>query len=85
MGRAACLVRQGELRVLGPGAVGVLVPWRLDGSAFAGALSDWIEALLRCGPARAYNTVVGGGRPCDLVRLPTQTALVSSFICRMAG
>ena len=60
LGGAACLGRQGELGVLRPGAVGDLVCWRLDGPTFAGALSDPIEALLRCGPARAYHTVVAG-------------------------
>jgi hypothetical protein len=36
------------------------VCWRLDGPKFAGALSDPVEALLRCGPAAAYHTVVAG-------------------------
>jgi cytosine/adenosine deaminase-related metal-dependent hydrolase len=60
LGGAACLGRQGELGVLRPGAVGDLVCWRLDGPMFAGALTDPVEALLRCGPARAYHTVVAG-------------------------
>jgi cytosine/adenosine deaminase-related metal-dependent hydrolase len=60
VGGAACLGRQGELGVLRPGAVGDLVCWRLDGPKFAGALSDPVEALLRCGPAAAYHTVVAG-------------------------
>ena len=60
LGGAACLGRQDELGVLRPGAVGDLVCWRLDGPMFAGALSDPVEALLRCGPARAYHTVVAG-------------------------
>jgi cytosine/adenosine deaminase-related metal-dependent hydrolase len=60
LGGAACLGRQGELGVLRPGAVGDLVCWRLDGPKFAGALSDPVEALLRCGPAAAYHTVVAG-------------------------
>ena len=50
LGGAACLGRQGELGVLRPGAVGDLVCWRVDGPQFAGALSDPVEALLRCGP-----------------------------------
>jgi cytosine/adenosine deaminase-related metal-dependent hydrolase len=57
---AACLGRQGELGVLRAGAVGDLVCWKLDGPAFAGALSDPVEALLRCGPVRAHHTVVAG-------------------------
>ncbi len=60
LGGAACLGRQGELGVLRAGAVGDLVCWRLDGPLFAGALTDPVEALLRCGPARAYHTVVAG-------------------------
>jgi cytosine/adenosine deaminase-related metal-dependent hydrolase len=60
LGGAACLGRQGELGVLRPGAVGDLVCWRLDGPRFAGALSDPVEALLRCGPVSAYHTVVAG-------------------------
>ena len=50
LGGAACLGRQGELGVLRAGAVGDLVCWRLDGPLFAGALTDPVEALLRCGP-----------------------------------
>ncbi len=60
LGGAACLGRQGELGVLRPGAVGDLVCWRVDGPRFAGALSDPVEALLRCGPVAAYHTVVAG-------------------------
>jgi cytosine/adenosine deaminase-related metal-dependent hydrolase len=60
LGGAACLGRQGELGTLTPGAVGDLVCWRLDGPSFAGALSDPVEALLRCGPVQAHHTVVAG-------------------------
>jgi cytosine/adenosine deaminase-related metal-dependent hydrolase len=60
LGGAACLGRQGELGVLRPGAVGDLVCWRLDGPQFAGALTDPVEALLRCGPVSAHHTVVAG-------------------------
>jgi cytosine/adenosine deaminase-related metal-dependent hydrolase len=60
LGGAACLGRQGELGVLRAGAVGDLVCWRVDGPRFAGALSDPVEALLRCGPVAAYHTVVAG-------------------------
>ena len=59
-GGAACLGRQGELGVLRPGAVGDLVCWKLAGPQFAGALSDPIEALLRCGPVSAFHTLVAG-------------------------
>jgi len=60
LGGAECLGRQGELGVIRPGAAGDLVCWRLEGAAFAGAVSDPVEALLRCGPVGAYHTVVAG-------------------------
>jgi cytosine/adenosine deaminase-related metal-dependent hydrolase len=60
LGGAACLGRTGELGVLQPGAVGDLVCWPLEGVAFAGALTDPVEAWLRCGPVAARHTVVAG-------------------------
>jgi hypothetical protein len=36
------------------------VCWPLEGVAFAGALSDPVEAWLRCGPVSARHTVVHG-------------------------
>jgi len=59
-GSAACLGRLGELGVLAPGSAADLVAWKLDGLAFAGALTDPVEALLRCGPTRAHHTVIAG-------------------------
>ena len=59
-GSAGCLGRQGELGQLSPGAVADLVCWPLDGIAFAGALTDPVEAWLRCGPVAARHTVVAG-------------------------
>ncbi|MGF7236635.1 MAG: 8-oxoguanine deaminase [Frankia sp.] len=59
-GGAACLGRVGEIGELSVGAVGDLVVWPLTGVAFAGALSDPVEAWLRCGPVAARHTVVGG-------------------------
>jgi cytosine/adenosine deaminase-related metal-dependent hydrolase len=59
-GSAACLGREGELGVLAPGAAGDLVVWPLVGPSFAGALSDPVEAWLRCGPVAARHTVVAG-------------------------
>ena len=59
-GSAACLGRLGELGVLAPGAAADLVAWKLDGLAFAGALTDPVEALLRCGPTQAFHTVIAG-------------------------
>jgi len=59
-GGAACLGRSGELGELSVGAVGDVAVWRLDGFAFAGALSDPIEAWLRCGPIGADMTIIAG-------------------------
>ncbi len=59
-GSAACLGRSGELGTLQVGAAGDLVCWPLTGVAFAGALTDPIEAWLRCGPVAARHTVVAG-------------------------
>lgn len=59
-GSAACLGRTGELGTLTVGAVGDLVCWPLTGLAFAGALTDPVEAWLRCGPVAARHTVVAG-------------------------
>jgi cytosine/adenosine deaminase-related metal-dependent hydrolase len=59
-GSAGCLGRVGELGQLSVGAVGDLVCWPEEGFAFAGALTDPIEAWLRCGPVRARHTVVAG-------------------------
>ena len=59
-GGAACLGRTGEIGELSVGACGDLVVWGLDGVRFAGALSDPVEAWLRCGPVSARHTVVGG-------------------------
>jgi cytosine/adenosine deaminase-related metal-dependent hydrolase len=57
---AACLGRTGEIGELSVGACGDLVVWPLTGPAFAGALSDPVEAWLRCGPVTARHTVVAG-------------------------
>jgi cytosine/adenosine deaminase-related metal-dependent hydrolase len=59
-GSAACLGREGELGVIEPGAAGDLVCWPQEGIAYAGALSDPIEAWLRCGPVAARHTIVHG-------------------------
>ncbi len=59
-GSAACLGRAGELGTLAVGAAGDLVCWPLTGIAFAGALTDPIEAWLRCGPVAARHTVIAG-------------------------
>jgi cytosine/adenosine deaminase-related metal-dependent hydrolase len=59
-GGAACLGRAGEVGQLSVGACGDLAVWSLEGVRFAGALSDPVEAWLRCGPVSARHTVVGG-------------------------
>jgi cytosine/adenosine deaminase-related metal-dependent hydrolase len=59
-GGAGCLGRAGEIGELSVGGCGDLVVWPLDGVAFAGALSDPVEAWLRCGPVAARHTVVAG-------------------------
>jgi cytosine/adenosine deaminase-related metal-dependent hydrolase len=59
-GGAACLGRTGEIGELTVGACGDVAVWPLDGVRFAGALSDPVEAWLRCGPVSARHTVVGG-------------------------
>jgi cytosine/adenosine deaminase-related metal-dependent hydrolase len=59
-GSAGCLGRDGEIGQLGVGAAGDLVCWPLEGVAFAGALTDPVEAWLRCGPVQARHTVVAG-------------------------
>ncbi len=59
-GGAACLGRTGEIGELTVGACGDIAVWPLDGIAFAGAWSDPIEALLRCGPVAAHHTIVAG-------------------------
>jgi cytosine/adenosine deaminase-related metal-dependent hydrolase len=59
-GGAACLGRAGEVGQLSVGACGDLAVWSLEGVRFAGALSDPVEAWLRCGPVSARHSVVGG-------------------------
>jgi cytosine/adenosine deaminase-related metal-dependent hydrolase len=59
-GGAACLGRAGEIGQLSVGACADLAVWSLEGVRFAGALSDPVEAWLRCGPVSARHTVVGG-------------------------
>jgi cytosine/adenosine deaminase-related metal-dependent hydrolase len=57
---AQCLGREGEIGELSAGAAADLVCWPADGIRFAGALSDPVEAWLRCGPNAARHTVVAG-------------------------
>ena len=57
---AACLGRRGEIGELTPGANADIAVWPVEGLAFAGAVSDPIEAWLRCGPSAPRHLVVGG-------------------------
>jgi cytosine/adenosine deaminase-related metal-dependent hydrolase len=59
-GGAACLGRDGEIGQLSVGACADLAVWSLEGVPFAGALSDPVEAWLRCGPTAARHTLVAG-------------------------
>ena len=65
LGGAACLGRD-DVGALAPGRAGDLVVWPVaatvdgGGIAFAGALSDPVEALLRCGPIAPRHTIVAG-------------------------
>ncbi|GAN55388.1 8-oxoguanine deaminase [Tanticharoenia sakaeratensis] len=59
-GGAACLGREDELGHLRPGACADLVIWDAHPVARAGALTDPVEAWLRCGPAVAGTTIVDG-------------------------
>ena len=59
-GGAACLGRLGEIGELSVGAAADVTAWKLTGVQFAGALSDPVEAWLRCGPLAAHHTVVAG-------------------------
>lgn len=95
-GSARCLGRDDELGHLRPGACADLVVWDLHEVALAGALSDPVEAWLRCGPARAWTTVVGGrvlverGEPVlaalgDVLRDHGRVARRMQRGCRAAG
>jgi cytosine/adenosine deaminase-related metal-dependent hydrolase len=60
IGGAACLGRQGQIGELTVGACGDVAVWALEGPQFAGALSDPIEAWLRCGPLAPRHTIIAG-------------------------
>jgi cytosine/adenosine deaminase-related metal-dependent hydrolase len=59
-GGAECLGRDGEIGQITIGAMADLVVWPLTGIRFAGAISDPIEAWLRCGPVSARHTLING-------------------------
>ncbi|MBB2179396.1 8-oxoguanine deaminase [Gluconacetobacter tumulicola] len=59
-GGAACLGWEDEIGHLRPGACADLVVWSMSEVAAAGALSDPVEAWLRCAPAVAGTTIVNG-------------------------
>jgi cytosine/adenosine deaminase-related metal-dependent hydrolase len=59
-GGAACLGRSGEIGELSVGACGDVAVWSLQGVTYAGALTDPIEAWLRCAPGMPRQTIVAG-------------------------
>jgi cytosine/adenosine deaminase-related metal-dependent hydrolase len=59
-GGARCLGRAGEIGVIAPGANADLAIWPLSGVKYAGAVSDPIDAWLRCGPAAPSHVIVAG-------------------------
>jgi cytosine/adenosine deaminase-related metal-dependent hydrolase len=59
-GGAACLGREGQIGELSIGACGDLAVWPLTGVVYAGALTDPIEAWLRCAPGIPRHTVIAG-------------------------
>lgn len=59
-GGARCLGWEDETGHLTPGACADLVIWTATPEAMAGALSDPVEAWLRCGPQHADTTIVAG-------------------------
>ena len=59
-GGARCLGRDDEIGQLTVGACADIAVWPLGGVTFAGAISDPLEAWLRCGPARPRHTIVDG-------------------------
>ncbi len=59
LGGARCLGRS-DIGSIAVGQAADLVVWPLEGVAFAGAVSDPIEAWLRCGPVSAGHTVIDG-------------------------
>ncbi|UMM08166.1 8-oxoguanine deaminase [Gluconobacter frateurii] len=59
-GGAACLGWEDEIGHLRPGACADLVIWQMSEISLAGALTDPVEAWLRCAPATAGTTIVNG-------------------------
>ena len=59
-GGARCLGRDGELGQIAPGANADLAIWPLSGVKYAGAVSDPIDAWLRCGPSAPSHVIVAG-------------------------
>ena len=57
---AACLGRQGEVGELSPGANADIAVWPVEGLAWSGAVSDPVEAWLRCGPSAPRHVLVAG-------------------------
>lgn len=60
LGGARCLGRTGAIGELTAGAAADVVVWPLEGVQHAGAWTDPVEALLRCGPNAARHTIIAG-------------------------
>ncbi|GAN99047.1 amidohydrolase family protein [Komagataeibacter oboediens] len=73
-GGAACLGWDDEIGHLRPGACADLVIWHANEVALAGAITDPVEAWLRCGPAVAGTSIVNGRVLVENCQ-PTMTAL----------
>jgi cytosine/adenosine deaminase-related metal-dependent hydrolase len=59
-GGAACLGRTGEIGELSVGANADIAVWPLSGIPWAGAVTDPIDAWLRCGPNAPRHLFVAG-------------------------
>jgi cytosine/adenosine deaminase-related metal-dependent hydrolase len=57
---ARCLGRAGEIGQLSLGANADIAVWPIEGVRWAGAVTDPIEAWLRCGPNAPRDVYVGG-------------------------
>jgi cytosine/adenosine deaminase-related metal-dependent hydrolase len=57
---ARCLGRAGEIGQLSVGANADIAVWPIEGVRWAGAVTDPIEAWLRCGPNAPRDVYVGG-------------------------
>ncbi|MFT4211399.1 MAG: 8-oxoguanine deaminase [Microbacterium sp.] len=59
-GGARCLGWEDEIGHLRVGACADLVVWETSAVALAGAVTDPVEAWLRCAPSTAFHTIING-------------------------